>query len=85
MEMTPRPEIEVTDEKQVPFIVEARRAFLRHCASTSRAFDAVIELWREVHLVRIGRPNDYVTDEDYLEAVVDPDPYDDTYIFYCLK
>lgn len=84
-EMTPRPEIEITEEKQVPFIVEARKRFLRSRMMPSILFDSVIDAWRNAHLILIGRRNDYETDEDYKEAILDPNPYKTTYIFFCLR
>lgn len=83
--MTPRPEIEITDAKQVPFIVEARKRFLRSRMMPSILFDSVIDAWRNAHLILIGRRNDYETDEDYKDAILDPNPYKTTYIFFCLR
>ena len=85
-EMTPRPEIIITDEVESLEVVEERRKRLKDLVfHTSYYFDSIFESWRKAHLVQIGCVSDYATYEDYLMAKVDPDPYDDTYIFYCLE
>lgn len=83
--MTPRPEIEITEEKELDYIVEQRKLHLEYCLMhTPLYFDTVFESWRMAHLARIGKPEDYVSYDDYIMAKLDPDPYDKMYIFFCL-
>jgi hypothetical protein len=84
-EMTPRPEIEITDEKELDYVVEQRKLFLEAIMmETSLVFEAVFEAWRQVHRIRIGTPADYLNHAEYLKAVEDPYPYEPDYIFYCM-
>lgn len=84
--MTPRPEIEITEEKELDYIVDQRRLYLEDCLMhSSLFFDTIFEAWRMAHLKRVGLPEDYESHDDYLMAKVDPDPYDKMYIFYCLR
>ena len=83
--MTPRPEIEITDEKELDYVVEQRKLFLEAIMmETSLVFEAVFEAWRQVHRIRIGTPADYLNHAEYLKAVEDPYPYEPDYIFYCM-
>ena len=84
-EMTPRPEIEITDDKELPYIVEQRRLFLQSIMlETSLVFDTVFEAWRRVHYLRMGTRDEYTTREEFMKALEDPDPYESSYIFFCL-
>ena len=84
-EMTPRPEIEITDEEEFEHVVEQRKMFLERIKmEASLVFEAVFEAWRRVHHVRIGTPAQYLNHAEYLKAVEDPDPYEPEYIFYCM-
>jgi hypothetical protein len=84
-EMTPRPEIEITEEKELEHVVEDRKLFLERIKlETSLVFEAVFEAWRRVHQIRMGKSAEYVNHDEYLKAIEDPDPYESTYIFYCL-
>jgi hypothetical protein len=47
-------------------------------------FESVFEAWRRVHQIRMGKSAEYVNHDEYLKALEDPDPYESTYIFYCL-
>jgi hypothetical protein len=84
-EMTPRPEIEITDEKELAYVVEERTLFLERIKmEASLVFEAVFEAWRQVHRIRIGTPAHYLNYAEYLKAVEDPYPYEPEYIFYCM-
>jgi hypothetical protein len=84
-EMTPRPEIDITDEKELDYVVEQRRLFLEAIMmETSLVFDAVFEAWRRVHVIRMGKPAEYLNHDEYLKAIEDPYPYEPEYIFYCM-
>lgn len=84
-EMTPRPEIEITDEKELEHVVEDRKMFLERIKlEASLVFEAVFEAWRQVHRVRMGKPTHYLNYDEYLKALEDPYPYEPEYIFYCL-
>jgi len=84
-EMTPRPEIEITDEKELPYIVEQRKLFLESIMmETSLVFDAVFEAWRQVHYLRMGTRDEYVNHSEFMKALEDPDPYESSYVFFCL-
>ena len=85
-EMTPRPKIDITDEKERSSVVEQRRLHLEHCylMASSMVFDAVFEAWRQVHVLRMGKISDYATYADYKDAIDDPYPYEPEYLFYCL-
>lgn len=83
--MTPRPEIEITDEEEFEHIIEERKLFLERIKmEASLVFEAVFEAWRQVHRVRIGTSADYLNRTEYLKALEDPYPYEPEYIFYCL-
>lgn len=85
-EMTPRPEIEITDEKELDYIVEERKLFLEAIKmEASLVFETVFEAWRRVHRIRMGKPSDYATLMDYNLAIEDPYPYEPEYIFYCMR
>jgi hypothetical protein len=85
-EMTPRPEIEITEEEEHEDVVEQRRLHLENCflMASSLVFDAAFEAWRQVHRIRMGKPSNYATPADYEAALIDPYPYEPEYIFYCL-
>lgn len=84
-EMTPRPQLDITDEEELEYIVEERKLFLEAIKmEASFLFDAVFEAWRRVHHIRMGTANEYPNRGEYMKALEDPDPYDSTYIFYCL-
>jgi hypothetical protein len=84
-EMTPRPEIEITDEKELEYVVEQRKMFLDSIKlEASLVFEAVFEAWRQVHRIRMGKPAEYLNHDEYLKALEDPYPYEPEYIFYCL-
>jgi hypothetical protein len=84
-EMTPRPEIEITDEKELEYVIEQRELFLERIKmEASLVFESVFEAWRRVHQIRMGKSAEYVNHDEYLKALEDPDPYESTYIFYCL-
>jgi len=85
-EMTPRPEIEVTNERELDSVVEQRKLHLEYCylMTSSLVFDAVFEAWRRVHVIRMGTPSQYLNHAEYLKAIEDPYPYEPDYIFYCL-
>lgn len=83
--MTPRPEIEITDEKELDYIIEERKLFLEAIKmEASLVFETVFESWRQVHRIRVGRPSNYATLADYNLAIEDPYPYEPEYIFYCM-
>ena len=83
--MTPRPEIEITEYTELEYVVEDRKLFLERIKmETSLVFESVFEAWRRVHRIRMGSSSEYVTHGEYLKALEDPDPYESTYIFYCL-
>ena len=85
-EMTPRPEIEITDEKELEHVVEERLLFLEGIKmEASLVFEAVFEAWRRVHVIRMGTPAQYVNYDEYLKAIEDPYPYEPDYVFYCLE
>lgn len=82
-EMTPKPTIDVTDDEENGLITaERKKRLIRLLRLTG---NDVIELWRAKHLSKIGLPNEFVNYNEYLRAVEDPDPYDETYIFFCMK
>lgn len=82
-EMTPKPTIDVTDDEENGLITaERKKRLIRLLRLTG---NDVIELWRGMHLSKIGLPNEFVNYNEYLRAVEDPDPYDETYIFFCMK
>ena len=84
-EMTPRPEIDITDEKELEYVIEQRELFLESIKmEASLVFESVFEAWRRVHQIRMGKSAEYVNHDEYLKALEDPDPYESTYIFYCL-
>ena len=83
--MTPKPEIDITDEKELEHVVEQRELFLERIKmEASFIFESVFEAWRRVHQIRMGKSAEYVNHDEYLKALEDPDPYESTYIFYCL-
>jgi len=83
--MTPRPEIEITDEKELEHVVEDRKLFLERIKlEASLVFESVFEAWRRVHVIRMGKAANYATPGDYELALIDPYPYEPEYIFYCL-
>jgi hypothetical protein len=83
---TPRPLILITDEKSPPGVVHERRLFFEDIImGTSLVFDTVFEAWRQVHRMKIGMPEDFSNREEFMKALEDPDPYEPTYIFFCLK
>jgi hypothetical protein len=86
-EMTPRPEIQVIDEKDDDLnLIDRRQLHIDYCLmNTSLVFDATFEAWRRVHVLRVGNRSNWPTQADYEDALRDPDPYDTYYIFYCLK
>jgi len=85
-EMTPRPEIEITDENELPYIVEQRKLFLEGILmDTSLLFDTIFEAWRRVHVLRMGKSEEYVNHAEFIKALEDPDPYEPSYIFFCLE
>ena len=84
-EMTPKPEIDITDEKEFEYVIEDRKMFLERIKmEASFIFESVFEAWRRVHQIRMGKSAEYVNHDEYLKALEDPDPYESTYIFYCL-
>ena len=84
-EMTPRPEIDITDEKELEHVVEDRKLFLERIKlGASLVFESVFEAWRRVHVIRMGKAANYATPGDYELALIDPYPYEPEYIFYCL-
>lgn len=84
-EMTPKPEIDITDEKELEHVVQQRELFLESIKmEASLVFESVFEAWRRVHQIRMGKSAEYVNHDEYLKALEDPDPYESTYIFYCL-
>ena len=84
-EMTPRPEIEITDEKELEYVVQQRELFLESIKmEASLVFEAVFEAWRRVHVIRMGKAENYATPADYELALIDPYPYEPEYVFYCL-
>ena len=84
-EMTPRPEIDITDEKELDHVVEDRKLFLERIKlEASLVFESVFEAWRRVHVIRMGKAAYYATPGDYELALIDPYPYEPEYIFYCL-
>jgi hypothetical protein len=84
-EMTPRPEIDITDEKELEHVVEDRKLFLERIKlEASLVFESVFEAWRRVHVIRMGKAANYATPGDYELALIDPYPYEPEYIFYCL-
>ena len=83
-EMTPRPEIEITEETMPPAEIAERREFLQSFAVMNLGFQRAFEAWRDLHLMSIGYQDQYDSREDFLRAIVDPDPYDKRYVFYCL-
>jgi hypothetical protein len=85
-EMTPRPEIEITDEKELAYVVEERTLFLERIKmEASLVFEAVFEAWRQVHRIRMGTSAQYLNHAEYLKALEDPYPYEPEYIFYCMR
>jgi hypothetical protein len=86
-EMTPRPEIQITDEEDDNLdLIDRRKLHIEHCLmDSSLLFDSIFEAWRRVHEIRVGKRCDWPTRADYEDALRDPDPYDTYYIFYCLK
>ena len=84
-EMTPRPEIDLTDEVVSDEIIARRQKHLDDCTASSYVFDGVIEAWRVYHRIRIGTRDQFVNDEEYEKALEDPDPYEREYVFYCLR
>ena len=84
--MTPRPEIEITEEEECDDVVEQRRLHLENCflMTSSLVFDTAFEVLRQVHRIRMGKPEDYASRADYEAALLDPYPYEPEYIFYCL-
>ena len=83
--MTPRPEIDITDEKELEHVVEDRKLFLERIKlEASLVFESVFEAWRRVHVIRMGKAANYATPGDYELALIDPCPYEPEYIFYCL-
>lgn len=86
-EMTPRPEIVITEEEESDEVVEQRRLHLEKCflMASSLLFDSAFEAWRQVHRIRMGKPSDYGSQADYEAALLDPDPYEPDYIFYCMR
>ncbi len=83
--MTPRPEIDITDEKELEHVVEDRKLFLERIKlEASLVFESVFEAWRRVHVIRMGKAANYATPGDYELALIDPYPYEPEYIFYCL-
>ena len=84
-EMTPRPEIEVIEYTELEYVVEDRKMALERIKmEASIIFESIFEAWRRVHRIRMGSSSEYVNYNEYLKALEDPDPYEDTYIFYCL-
>jgi hypothetical protein len=84
-EMTPRPEIKITDEKELEYVVQQRELFLESIKmEASLVFEAVFEAWRRVHVIRMGKAENYATPADYELALIDPYPYEPEYVFYCL-
>jgi len=84
-EMTPRPEIDITDEKELEHVIEQRQLFLESIKlEASLVFEAVFEAWRQVHVIRMGNVDNFATLGDYELALIDPDPYEPEYVFYCL-
>ena len=84
-EMTPRPEIQITDEEELDYVVEDRKLLLERIKmEASIIFESIFEAWRRVHRIRMGTADEYVNHAEYLKALEDPDPYESTYIFYCL-
>jgi hypothetical protein len=85
-DMTPRPEIEITEDEESDEVVEQRRLHLEKCflMASSLLFDSAFEAWRQVHRIRIGKPTDYASRADYEAALIDPYPYEPEYIFFCL-
>jgi hypothetical protein len=86
-EMTPRPEIQVIDEEDDDLdLIDRRKLHIEYCLmNTSLVFDAAFEVWRRIHEIRVGKRSDWPTRRDWEDALLDPDPYDTYYIFYCLK
>lgn len=82
--MTPRPEIDITDEEVSEDIVEQRRKHLEDCTASSYVFEGVIEAWRRYHRIKIGHRSQFVNKEEYEKALEDPYPYEIEYVFYCL-
>jgi len=84
-EMTPKPTIDVTDDEENALVVaERKKKFIRLLKLTPQNND-VIEIWRRIHICKIGVPREFVNYTEYLRAVEDPDPYDETYVFFCMK
>jgi hypothetical protein len=82
---TPRPVILITDEKSPPYVVHERKLFFEDLMmGTSLVFDTVFEAWRQVHRIRMGVRDEYPDQEEYMKALEDPYPYEESYIFYCL-
>ena len=71
--MTPRPEIDITDEKELEHVVEDRKLFLERIKlEASLVFESVFEAWRRVHVIRMGKAANYATPGDYELALIDP-------------
>ena len=84
-EMTPKPTIDIIDDEENALVTAERKKKLIRLLRVTPEFNDVIELWRGMHLSKIGLPNEFVNYNEYLRAVEDPDPYDETYIFFCMK
>jgi len=84
---TPRPVILITEDTQLPHVVYTRKLFVEDliAMATSLVFDAIFEAWRQAHRVRVGIPEEYSNPAEFKKALEDPDPYESSYIFFCLK
>jgi hypothetical protein len=85
IEMTPKPTIDITDDEENACIVDDRKKKLKRLLRLTPEGEDVIEMWRQIHIDRIGVPRHFANYREYLRAVEDPDPYDETYIFFCMK
>lgn len=84
-EMTPKPTIDIIDDEENALVTAERKKKLIRLLRVTPEFNDVIELWRTIHISKIGVPREFVNYSEYLKAVEDPDPYDETYIFFCMK
>lgn len=83
--MTPRPEIDLTDEVVSDEIIARRQKHLEECTAPSYVVEGIIEAWRRFHRIRIGTRDQFANREEYEKAIEDPYPYEREYIFYCLE
>jgi len=81
--MDPRPTIDV-DAGYCPDLDKKRQKELRKHIHTSRVCNRLIKSYRELQISLIYKLGK-TTKKEAKESSCDPSPYDEEYVFYCLK